>query len=171
MRKGCSRWMPGSFPGSEVSCGGGRGFHLCPSPHPLPTRYREKFTMTMALLLIDIQNDYFPGGRMEVEGSLEASLKAQEILTHCREKNVPVVHIQHVAIRPGATFFLPDSDGVKIHANVAPHPGEVIFQKNYPNSFRDTPLLRHLQWPRHQSRRRGRHDDPHVRGRHRAGSL
>ncbi len=101
--------------------------------------------MTTALLLIDIQNDYFHGGRMEVEGSLRASLKAREILTSCREKNVPVVHIQHVAIRPGSTFFLPDSEGVKIHANVAPRPGEVIFQKNYPNSFRDTPLLRHLQ--------------------------
>ena len=101
--------------------------------------------MTTALLLIDIQNDYFPGGRMEVEGSLEASLKAREILTYFREKNFPVVHIQHVAVRPGATFFLPDTAGVEIHANVAPRPGEVIFQKNYPNSFRDTPLLRHLQ--------------------------
>ena len=101
--------------------------------------------MTTALLLIDLQNDYFPGGRMEVEGSREASLKAREILTHFREKHFPVVHIQHVAVRPGATFLLPDTAGVEIHANVASRPGEVIFQKNYPNSFRDTPLLRHLQ--------------------------
>ncbi len=101
--------------------------------------------MTTALLLIDIQNDYFPGGRMELEGSLEASLRAREILAFFREKGLPVVHIQHLAARPGATFFLPGTEGVKIHKNVEPLPGEVIFPKNYPNSFRNTPLLEHLQ--------------------------
>jgi nicotinamidase-related amidase len=101
--------------------------------------------MATALLLIDIQNDYFPGGKMELAGSLEASLRAREILAFFRGKHLPVVHIQHVAARPGATFFLPDTEGVKIHPNVEPWPGEVIFQKNYPNSFRSTPLLGHLQ--------------------------
>jgi len=82
---------------------------------------------------------------MELEGSLEASLRAQEILSFFRERGLPVVHIQHLAIRPGATFFLPDTEGVKIHKNVEPLPGEIVFQKNYPNSFRDTPLLDHLR--------------------------
>jgi nicotinamidase-related amidase len=94
--------------------------------------------MTTALLLIDIQNDYFPGGNMELEGSLEASLRVREVLAVFRGKNLPVVHIQHVATRLGAIFFLPNTEGVKIHANVEPLPTEVIFQKNYPNSFRGT---------------------------------
>ena len=81
---------------------------------------------------------------MELEGSLEASLRAREILAFFREKGLPVVHIQHLAARPDATFFLPDTEGVKIHQNVDPLPGEVIFPKNYPNSFRNTPLLDHL---------------------------
>ena len=101
--------------------------------------------MATALLLIDIQNDYFPGGNMELEGSTEASLQAREILAFFRGHNLPVVHIQHVAVRPGATFFLPDTEGVKIHPQVEPWPGEVIIQKNYPNSFRSTPLLYHLR--------------------------
>jgi nicotinamidase-related amidase len=101
--------------------------------------------MTTALLLIDIQNDYFPGGKMELEGSIDASLQAREILAFFREKGLPVVHIQHVATRGGATFFLPDTEGVKIHQNVEPLPDEVVFPKNYPNSFRDTPLLAHLR--------------------------
>jgi nicotinamidase-related amidase len=100
--------------------------------------------MTTALLLIDIQNDYFPGGKMEMEGSPEASLRAREILAFFREKGLPVVHIQHLAVRPGATFFLPDTEGAQIHQNVEPLPGEVVFPKNYPNSFRNTPLLDHL---------------------------
>lgn len=100
--------------------------------------------MATALLLIDIQNDYFPGAKMELEGSVEASLRAKEVLALFRQKAMPLVHVQHVAARPGATFFIPGTEGVKIHPNVAPLPGEIIIQKSYPNSFRNTPLLDHL---------------------------
>ncbi len=101
--------------------------------------------MITALVLIDLQNDYFPGGKMELEGSLEASLRARETLTFFRDQGLPLVHIQHLAARPGAPFFLPDTEGVKIQQNVEPRPGEVVFQKNFPNSFRNTPLLEHLR--------------------------
>jgi nicotinamidase-related amidase len=98
-----------------------------------------------ALILIDIQNDYFPGGKGELEGSIDAGLHAGRLLAYFREKGAPLVHIQHVSTRPGAAFFLPDTEGVKIHESVRPFEGEVIFQKHFPNSFRETPLLAHLQ--------------------------
>jgi len=101
--------------------------------------------MKPALIIIDIQNDYFPGGRMELEGSPEASLQAAKLLQGFREKGLPVVHIQHVSNRPGASFFLPDTEGVNIHANVAPRAGETVIQKNFPNSFRGTGLLEQLR--------------------------
>jgi nicotinamidase-related amidase len=101
--------------------------------------------MTTALVLVDIQNDYFPGGKMEQEGSVEASQQARRLLEYFRQQNLPLVHIQHVAVRPGSTFFLPNTEGVKTHRNVQPLDGEVVFQKHYPNSFRETPLLEHLQ--------------------------
>ena len=100
--------------------------------------------MKTALILVDIQNDYFPGGKGTLEGSLEASQQAGRLLDHFRLKNLPPVFIQHVANRPGATTFLPGSEGVNIHENIRPLPGETIFQKHYPNSFRDTPLLEYL---------------------------
>jgi nicotinamidase-related amidase len=101
--------------------------------------------MNQALLLIDFQNDYFPGGAMELEGSLEAGVQAGKLLRDFRRKALPVVHIQHVSKRQDATFFLPDTTGVLIHECVAPNKGETLFQKNYPNSFRETPLLEHLR--------------------------
>ncbi len=101
--------------------------------------------MKTALILIDIQNDYFPNGKMELEGSVEASLRAKEVLTFFRNKELPIVHIQHIAVGRGATFFLPDTEGVKIHSNVQPLPNEIVIQKHYPNSFRETPLLEHLK--------------------------
>lgn len=101
--------------------------------------------MGTALLLIDIQNDYFPGGKMELSGSTEAGLRAAEILSAFRERKLPVIHIRHISARPGATFFLPGTVGSEIHASVSPAPGETVIEKNYPNSFRDTPLLEHLR--------------------------
>src|SRR5574341_583124 len=102
-------------------------------------------TMNQALLIIDIQNDYFPGGAMELVGSPEAGAQAGKLLQAFRHKKLPVVHIQHVSVRPGATFFLPNTRGVEIHEGVAPLPGETVLQKNFPNSFRGTPLLEHLR--------------------------
>lgn len=101
--------------------------------------------MKTALILVDIQNDYFPGGKGELEGSLEASIQARKLLDHFRQKGLPRVFIQHIADRPGATTFLPGSDGANIHENIQPMPGETIIQKHYPNSFRDTGLLEHLK--------------------------
>jgi nicotinamidase-related amidase len=101
--------------------------------------------MAKVLLLIDIQNDYFPDGAMELVGSSIAGAKAGELLRVFRQKALPIIHIQHVSTRPGASFFLPNSVGVQIHEGVAPTSGEAVFPKNYPNSFYGTPLLQHLR--------------------------
>lgn len=101
--------------------------------------------MKLGLVLIDIQNDYFPGGKFELEGSIEASLQAQKILSFFRQEQLPVLHVQHISIRQGATFFFPNTEGVKIHANVQPLPGEVIIQKHHPNCFRNSHLKLELQ--------------------------
>lgn len=101
--------------------------------------------MTTTLLLIDIQNDYFPGGAMELVGSPQAGARAGKLLHAFRQKSLPIIHVQHISTRPGASFFLPDTAGVQIHECVAPHAGETVLQKNFPNSFRETPLLEHLR--------------------------
>jgi len=101
--------------------------------------------MKTALLLIDIQKDYFPGGRMELEGAEAAGWRAGEALGFFRARGLPVVHVQHVAKQPGAAFFLPGTAGTEFHEGVRPWDGEIVFQKHFPNSFRDTPLLGHLR--------------------------
>ena len=101
--------------------------------------------MNNALLLIDFQNDYFSGGKMELVGIDEAAANAQKLLNEFRKSQLPVIHIQHISSRPGATFFLPDTDGAKIHRTVAPRDHEMVVVKNFPNSFRATALLEILQ--------------------------
>ena len=101
--------------------------------------------MSRALVLIDIQNDYFPSGKMELEGAILAAENADKLLSVFRDSKLEIIHIQHVAPRPDAPFFLPDTHGVEIHRLVAPLSGETHFVKAFPNSFRETGLLEHLR--------------------------
>ena len=96
--------------------------------------------MSKALIIIDIQNDYFQGGNCELVNPIEASLKAKELLEYFRKNKMPVFHVQHINLRKGATYFLPNTKGVQIHENVKPLENEIIIQKNFPNSFLETNL-------------------------------
>lgn len=96
--------------------------------------------MSTALIIVDIQQDYFPQGRMELVGSIEASLEAKRLLTYFRKETLPVVHVQHISTRKDATFLLPHTEGVSFHENVRPIVTETIIEKHFPNGFRDTNL-------------------------------
>ena len=97
-----------------------------------------------ALILIDFQNDYFPNGRMPLEKSTEACQKGLELLLAFREKDLPVIHIQHKSTRPDAMHLLPCTKGVEFHPDMQPLKTETVIKKNYPNAFRDTNLQSYL---------------------------
>jgi nicotinamidase-related amidase len=101
--------------------------------------------MKTGLILVDIQNDYFEGGRMQLFGMEAASTKANKLLAFFRNNRWPTFHIQHLSVGKGASFFLPDTKGVKIHDSVKPQSDELVVQKHYPNSFRETSLLNALK--------------------------
>ena len=100
--------------------------------------------MNTALLLLEIQNDYFPNGRTPLEKSLEASAKAHDVLHAFREKKHPIIHVQHISTQPNAAYLLPCTKGADFYQTVQPIKGETIIKKHYPNSFKDTQLLNHL---------------------------
>ncbi len=101
--------------------------------------------MNPTLLLIDIQNDYFEGGKMELVKMDEAAENAQKLLSYFRKKNLSIVFIQHLATKPNASFFIPDTSGAEIHDTVRPYENETVIVKNFPNSFRKTDLHQYLQ--------------------------
>lgn len=98
-----------------------------------------------ALLLVDIQNDYFPGGNFEQENAEAAAGRAAEVLAGFRERGMPVIHIRHESLQEGAGFFLPGTPGAEIHPAVTPGEGEPVILKHYPNSFRETGLEAQLR--------------------------
>lgn len=101
--------------------------------------------MKQALIIVDIQNDYFPGGRHTLVGANEAAQKAKQVLTHFRKKGLPVIHVQGISTDKNATFFLPNTNGVEINQAVLPENGEKVIIKHFPNSFRETDLLSYLK--------------------------
>lgn len=101
--------------------------------------------MNTALLIIDIQNDYFENGTMTLFDSERATENARLLLDRFRAEGSTVIHIQHIATNPTATFFLPDTKGAEIYHMVTPLPEEKTIIKHFPNSFRETELLDHLK--------------------------
>jgi nicotinamidase-related amidase len=81
---------------------------------------------------------------MELKAPLLAAQQAGRLLDLFRQQGWPIVHIQHISNRPGATFFLPDTDGLDFHETIRPLAGEKVIVKHFPNSFRETGLLEHL---------------------------
>ncbi|MCX6084612.1 MAG: cysteine hydrolase family protein [Caldiserica bacterium] len=101
--------------------------------------------MRTALLLVDIQREYFPGGAMPLDGPVEAAIQARKLLAHFRYNHLPAVFIQHVSVDPQATSFRPGSPGASLYSSVRPLPGEAVIRKHYPNAFRETNLLELLR--------------------------
>jgi nicotinamidase-related amidase len=96
-----------------------------------------------ALLLIDIQNDYFPsftGAKMPLPSMDTASKRAADLLLAAREGSIMVVHIKHLMASDAAPFFHPGTSGAELHHSVTPEAGETIIEKSRPNSFVGTDL-------------------------------
>lgn len=100
--------------------------------------------MKKALLIIDVQNDYFDGGAMPLVGSREAAENIKLLIDKFRSETMPIIFIQHISNRAGATFFLPESNGAEVYELIKPLSSEKVIVKNYPNSFRETDLLEYL---------------------------
>lgn len=93
-----------------------------------------------AVVVIDLQNEYLPTGKLPLNGIESAVANAAKVIADARSKNIPVIHVRHEFVHGEMPVFVPGSDGVQIQTAVAPEAGEPVVVKNYPNSFRDTNL-------------------------------
>ncbi|OXY82197.1 cysteine hydrolase family protein [Oceanimonas doudoroffii] len=96
------------------------------------------------LIVIDLQNEYLPTGKLPLSGIEAAVANAVRILADAREQGIPVFHIRHEFSGSEAPFFVPGTDGVNIMPAVAPAENEPVIVKNHVNSFRETDLKQRL---------------------------
>ncbi|MDA8340166.1 MAG: cysteine hydrolase family protein [Nitrospiraceae bacterium] len=95
--------------------------------------------MKKALLIIDVQNEYFTG-KLPVSypsGSLENILKAMDAAS---EKGIPVIVIQHTAKAADSPVFRRGTSEWELHPEIAKRPRDILIGKNLPGSFTDTIL-------------------------------
>lgn len=93
-----------------------------------------------ALILIDIQNDYFADGRWPVAEMDAVAANAALLLARFREAGLPVVHVRHEMQSASAPFFVAGTPGAEIHPPSRRMDGEPVIVKHKANSFRDTAL-------------------------------
>jgi nicotinamidase-related amidase len=95
--------------------------------------------MSKALLVIDVQNEYFAGQHLihNHETSFKNILKA---IDHANEHGLKVIYVQHVVLVPNATAFARDSFGAEIRPELLVKKHDLIIEKHLPGSFTGTPL-------------------------------
>lgn len=98
-----------------------------------------------ALLIIDVQNDYFEGGKFPLHEPSKSCKNIENLVSFFRKTKKPIVYIKHFSIREGSKFLLPDTYGSEIHSSIKPNIEDRVIIKNYPNSFYKTELHNYLQ--------------------------
>ncbi len=93
-----------------------------------------------ALIIIDIQNEYFNGGGLPLPESQNTAANAKVLLEWARQHSITVLHIRHLAINASSPIFAPNSKTSEIATSVSPLASETIFTKHFPNAFLGTDL-------------------------------
>ena len=99
--------------------------------------------MKKALLLIDLQNDYFPGGLFPLWNTENTLAAVKDAIGRASAAGILVVHIQHIADPNAgiAPFFNPGTQGAMIHPEVlAAAPDAPVVIKHFADSFFKTDL-------------------------------
>lgn len=100
--------------------------------------------MKIGLVLIDIQNDFFKGGKFELVKPELAAAEARKLLDFFREKGWPVYHVNHIDENPDAAFFIKGSVGSQSYKECEPLPNEDRIIKHRPSGFLNTNLKQRL---------------------------
>ena len=96
-----------------------------------------------ALIVIDLQNDYFPGGKFPLWNTDITLANNETAINKARATNIPVILVQHVAdaAKGIAPIFNAATPGVEIHPRIlAAAPDGIMVTKAFADSFYHTTL-------------------------------
>ena len=97
-----------------------------------------------ALIVIDLQRDYFAGGKFPLPGIERTVERAAQLIALFRTSGIPVIHVRHMEKDPAVGFLLEGTPGAEIDPRVATQGEDRLITKHYPNAFRDTTLAKAL---------------------------
>lgn len=100
-------------------------------------------TSDSALIIIDAQNEYAKG-KLAISNAPESRKVIASLLERYRAAKAPVVHVVHDTPQ-GAPVFTPGTDLAEEFEELKPKDGEAVVHKQFPGSFTDTGLQKHLE--------------------------
>jgi nicotinamidase-related amidase len=98
--------------------------------------------MKPALLVIDVQKQFFKNSQTTAQSLHDAIEYINEAIALCREKDVPVVCIQHI---DQEEKLVPGEEGFELPEDLDIMPSDLHIHKTYGNSFNKTPLEERLR--------------------------
>ena len=101
--------------------------------------------MKQGLLVIDVQNDYFAGGKMVLKGADEALRNINLLEAQFSAAKLPIIYIQHIKHQKNADFFEQGTSGAELHSKLKVDAAAIIIEKHFPNSFLETTLAEVLK--------------------------
>ncbi|MBI6855938.1 cysteine hydrolase [Pseudomonas cichorii] len=101
--------------------------------------------MKRGLVVVDLQNEYLPTGKLPLDGIVDAVANAERVISHSRDTGTPVFHIRHESNDEGVPIFVKGSNGAQIQPAVAPVGDEPVIVKAHINAFRGTDLKKQLE--------------------------
>ena len=96
-----------------------------------------------ALIVIDVQNEYFPGGALALPDAERALPNILRLIELARERGEPVVYIQHVTPE-GSPAFAKGSSGSELLGQLDVREADPLFSKSHPSAFQETGLLEYI---------------------------
>ena len=87
-----------------------------------------------AVIVIDFQNEYFPGGRMVIPDGASALQNTRRLIKAADAKGIRVIHVQHV-LPAGAPLFAEGGKTVQFHPDMQPRAGDSVVQKDNVSVF------------------------------------
>lgn len=101
--------------------------------------------MNRALLVIDIQNDYFPGGALALHAPEQAETRVVAAIRHAKTSGDRVILVRHVSAQPTG-LLAKGGDGIAIRPAILAAAGDVpVVTKSVPDAFQGTDLAEHLR--------------------------
>lgn len=95
-----------------------------------------------ALIVIDVQNDYFPGGKLPLWNAEETLGHIVNAISDAGKQGIDVILVKHIADKSkGSGFFIPGTTGADIHPDILKAaPDAPVVVKHRADAFNGTNL-------------------------------
>jgi nicotinamidase-related amidase len=107
--------------------------------HKTFSRHPKEDIMKRALLVIDVQNEYFTG-KLPITHPNDSFANILKAMDAAEKRDLPVVVVQHTFPQPDAPFFKRDTPEWQLHPEIAARRRDLLIEKNLPGSFTKTEL-------------------------------